>query len=321
VLGGFGEAALPYMPSLTPPALRRQIASRSVGPLYLIHGSDEVEKSALAMAFSDIVEPELRAFNVERLYGGEATPAEIVDAARTLPMMAERRVVVVLQAEKVLQPKRESETAAEALAVLAEYIQKPASSTVLVLVTGEDLDGRRRIAQQLTKLAVTVETGVIASASEANRIVNELAAARGMTIDRGAAARLIELAGGSGAKLRADAERVLTYVGAGAVTVDDVDAVATEEESSDDVWAVVRAVERGDARSALRELRLRFESGDTPYGLLGQIAWAVRQPRRFTPARLPGAIDALFRTDVALKSSGGDARVLLERLVVELCGR
>ena len=34
-----------------------------------------------------------------------------------------------------------------------------------------------------------------------------------------------------------------------------------------------------------------------------------------------GAVEALFRTDLDLKSSGGDPRVLLERLVVELCGR
>jgi DNA polymerase III delta subunit len=36
--------------------------------------------------------------------------------------------------------------------------------------------------------------------------------------------------------------------------------------------------------------------------------------------RLPAAVEALFRTDVALKSSAGDHRVLLERLVLELCG-
>jgi len=35
---------------------------------------------------------------------------------------------------------------------------------------------------------------------------------------------------------------------------------------------------------------------------------------------LPGAVDALLRTDLALKTSGGDPRVLLERLIVELCG-
>jgi hypothetical protein len=38
------------------------------------------------------------------------------------------------------------------------------------------------------------------------------------------------------------------------------------------------------------------------------------------PARVPAAVEALFRTDVGLKSSGGDPRLLLERLVVELCG-
>ena len=46
---------------------------------------------------------------------------------------------------------------------------------------------------------------------------------------------------------------------------------------------------------------------------------------RFAAERLPGsrvrsAIDAVFRTDLALKSSGGEPRMLLERLVVELCG-
>jgi len=38
------------------------------------------------------------------------------------------------------------------------------------------------------------------------------------------------------------------------------------------------------------------------------------------PRAIPAAIDAVFRTDLDLKRSAGDARVLLERLVVELCG-
>ena len=37
------------------------------------------------------------------------------------------------------------------------------------------------------------------------------------------------------------------------------------------------------------------------------------------PADVRPAVDALFRTDLDLKQSGGDPRVLLERLVVELC--
>jgi hypothetical protein len=34
---------------------------------------------------------------------------------------------------------------------------------------------------------------------------------------------------------------------------------------------------------------------------------------------VPAAVDALFRTDIAMKSSGGDPKILLERLIVELC--
>ena len=52
--------------------------------------------------------------------------------------------------------------------------------------------------------------------------------------------------------------------------------------------------------------------------ILGQLAWFVRDKMADT-RRIPGAVEALFRTDLDLKSSGGDPRVLLERLVVELC--
>ena len=64
--------------------------------------------SRLAGDLSAIVEDELRAFNVERLYATDrtSTPAAIAEAARQLPMMSTRRVVVVLRAEKLLKPKR-----------------------------------------------------------------------------------------------------------------------------------------------------------------------------------------------------------------------
>ena len=67
---------------------------------------------------------------------------------------------------------------------------------------------------------------------------------------------------------------------------------------------------------------LALESGGVSYQILGQLAWFVRE--RLTtadPRRVPAAVEALFRTDLELKSSGGDPRVLLERLVVDLCRR
>src|SRR5437763_16766725 len=121
-------------------AVRAQIASGAVDPLYLIFGEDDVEKSALAADFADLVDEGLRAFNVERIHAGDFTTGDklmdgvgsIVAAARTLPMMAPRRIVAVMQAETLIAPKRESDGATRAMDQLEELLRRPEPMTTLV---------------------------------------------------------------------------------------------------------------------------------------------------------------------------------------------
>ena len=75
-----------------------------------------------------MVDEGLRAFNVERMYGGEMKVSDLVDAANTLPMMVPRRVVIVLEAEKLFIPKRESKAAEEELQRLEEFLKAPSRS-------------------------------------------------------------------------------------------------------------------------------------------------------------------------------------------------
>ena len=93
--------------------MRVAIAKRSPAPVYLILGDDEVEMSRLAGDIAALVEDELRAFNVERIYAGEKgnTASAIVEAARFVPMMSDRRVVIVLRGERLLKPKRRGKAA------------------------------------------------------------------------------------------------------------------------------------------------------------------------------------------------------------------
>jgi hypothetical protein len=81
-------------------------------------------------------------------------------------------------------------------------------------------------------------------------------------------------------------------------------------------WGIANAIQRNDVREALRELGLAFDGGDVAVKILGQIRIAAE---KLSGPRLRPAMDALLRTDIALKSSGGDQRILLERLVVEMC--
>lgn len=298
--------------------VRRQIANGTVAPVYLLVGPDEAGKIALAGEFLDLVEEGLRAFNVDRLYGGETSGAAVVDAARTLPMMVPRRVVLLVHAERLLNPKKDNDANARDLELVEEYIKAPADTCCLVLVT-EALDKRRSLTRQLLANATVVECSGPADAVEAARWVRECVAADGMTIDPRAARLVAERIGPDVARLRSDVERLLLYAaGNAAITEEDVKAIVAPASSPDD-WGVTRAIERGSARDALRELGLILDSGAVPYMVLGQLAWFVRT--KVPAPRVTSAVEAVFRTDLAIKTSAGDPRALLERLVVELCGR
>jgi DNA polymerase-3 subunit delta len=331
---------MPVVPAST---VRRQVAQQKPDPVYLIVGDDDAEMSRLSAEICGLVEDELRAFNSERFYAGErgVTPAAIVEAAQTLPMMSDRRVVTVLRAEKLLKPKRRGKAAAEEpaeageaeppteLDVLDAYVRDPAPQTTLVLVAS-DVDRTRKLYKTLQKQSTIVECWGLRVARDgrldmrevartAEQMVKQAAGNAGQLIEPVAARLVAERAGTDIARLRGDLERLLLYTaGSPNITLDDVREVVSAETAQDD-WAVTNAIQRRDAREALRQLALALDAGGVSYQILGQLAWFVREKLAATdPRRVPAAIEALFRTDLELKSSG-DARVLLERLVVQLC--
>ena len=306
------------MPLVSQTDVHEQIAAGKVEPLYLIIGADEAAKIALAGEFLELVDVELRAFNVDRLYGGETTAAEVVDAARTFPMMVPRRVVLLLRADRLLNPKKESDSSSRDLGLLEGYLQTPVDTCCLVLVA-DALDKRRSMTKLLLSKAAVVECSGPADVFEAAKWVRDRVAKEGMTIDARAARLVADRVGPDVARLRSDVERLVLYAGeTKTITEEDVREVVGAATSHDD-WGVTRAIERGSAGEALRELALMMDNGAVPYMILGQLAWFVRT--KVPGPKVSSAVEAVFRTDLAIKTSAGDPRVLLERLVVELCSR
>ena len=304
------------MPPIAPSVLRKQIASGETGPLYALVGGDEVEKYAVAMEFADVIDPDLRAFNVERMYGGEMKVNDLVDAANTLPMMAPRRVVVVLEAEKLFIPKRESKAAEEELQRLEEFLQAPADCTTVVFLCGA-LDMRRRVVKRLLSQAQVVDCGVIENEADAERWVKVRAARDGISLDPATPRALVARTGVDVVRLRAGLERVSLYaLGQPTITPDDVRQAVPAGPEAYTEFGIANAIARNDLREALREVGRSLDSGMVPFMILGQLRLAAE---RLPARRVKAAIDAVFRTDIALKSSGGDPRILIERLVVELC--
>lgn len=311
---------------LTPAAVRLQIAKGQLEPLYLLTGTDEVGMSELASAIADSVDEEFRAFNVQRFYGGDSGTrmAAVLDAASTLPLLSPRRVVVLFQAEKMLAGRKAAADAEETgaagaedggakgqLAVLKEYAKRPYDHATIVVAGA----GLLRTFEAMAKQAAVV-------VFEANYdVIAELSAKHGVKFDRGAAELLRQRAGVGesidAGRLRDDVERVVLYAAGRQVITRDIVAEVVGRPASAGGRKLWNELANRNAAAALAELDLELGEGAVPYMLLGMVRSVLE--RTVASRDLPRAVDALMRTDLALKTSAGDPRVLLERLVVELC--
>ena len=327
------------MSHLTFGAFRTQIAGGNLAPIYVIGGEDAIGKSAALDLLVESVDEGLRAFNVDRLDASNASTAaardalasELLAAARTLPMLASRRLVILQRAETLLFPRgrkddedEEPETrdvaprgkkTATAVDPVEAYVQSPERSTSLIFVV-ESLPQNRRIGKLLLEKAAVISFGTELGESQAVHWIEEQVRAAKMAIDSAAVRSLVARTGLNGVRLRAAVERVLLYaMGQAKVTAEDVKQAVPASPDDPENFGIANAIRRSDAAAALRELHLALDAGGAPFFLLGQLRSAAEQ----LPApRLREAIDAVFRTDLALKSSAGEPRILLERLVVEL---
>ncbi len=333
------------MPNLDLRALETRVKTGKLERLYVFHGEDVKLIDRMVDAVEATVEAGDRPFAVEHIYAGEAggSPVDIAAAARSLPMLGDRRIVVVLRAERFLKPKRASKTAeveepddeepsgdALDLVPLEEYIQKPAESSTVVFVAA-GVDRGRRFTKQLLERAHVTEFGGLSgdpAARGAGRAaiteqINRELGERQRKIEPRILHELVERSGADVSRLRDEVDRLLLFTeGQSTVSIEDVREVAPEHAVVTNEWAVTDALSAGDAAKALRELAIKLDRGDSPHAVLGQLRWWVSSRlAEGEGGRVRPAIEAVKRTDLALKSSGGDDRALLERLIVELAGR
>jgi DNA polymerase III delta subunit len=316
--------------------IRKQIKSGKTGPLYLLEGDDLQSRHDLALEFAAVVDEGLQAFNVQSFYANEAGNANgrdqligaLLSNARTLPMMAPRRVIMVHEADRLLEeedgepePAKKGKRAPAATPAeeLEAYIEKPEPMTTLVFVSGP-LDGNRRVVKLLRKHADCVDCGTLHDPREAAIWITKRVEKDELTIDQKAIALLLSSTGLTLGKIRPEIEKLILYAaGDSAITVAHVRDVVIPREESEGTFALMEAVQNFNASRALREVSVMIDSGVQPPVILGQLRAATIRMR--PDSRVKNGLEAVFRTDLAIKSSSGTPQYLLECLVVELCAR
>jgi len=104
-------------------------------PIYYLMGDEPYYIDKISDYIADhALQPEERDFNQTVMFGSDVNASQVVDAARRYPMMAERQVVIVKEAQNIKQTD-----------TLEKYFQKPMPSTVLVLChKNGTIDGRKQ---------------------------------------------------------------------------------------------------------------------------------------------------------------------------------
>jgi DNA polymerase-3 subunit delta len=314
------------------------------GPLYFLYGKERwLVDRAVDLVRSRVLDPRTRDFNYELFYGKEAGSARIVQAARTLPMMAKRRLILVRDAD---------EMKADELAGLISYVQDPAPETCLVFV-GEKVDARLKFFTAFKKSGVLVKLDPLYERQLPDFVRGE-ARARGVTIEPQALQMIVDEIGADLGQLADAVERLSLFAsgrGQKSIAPDDVETVvATTRQRS--VFELANAVGEGSrprALTVLASMTAARESGVRVVAMLArhvrqlwvtkellertgdkfEIAQAlgippffvddiVKQARRLERPRLRRMHAALYLADKNLKSSRLDDAHIMEGLILDL---
>ena len=111
-------------------AVSDAIRKGRVAPVYMLHGEEGFYIDAISKSVENLVPESDRDFNLTVLYASQTEPAAVVEACRRYPMMADRQVVILREAQGGMPPRF---GAAAYLKALAHYVAEPSATTVLCI--------------------------------------------------------------------------------------------------------------------------------------------------------------------------------------------
>ncbi len=175
------------------------IKSGNVKPIYLLTGEEPYYIDRIAEFIeSNVLSEAERGFNQMVLYGKDVSVEDIVSNAKRYPMMAERQVVIVKEAQHL----------ARTIEKLSAYAKNPQPTTVLVLCYKySKFDKRKSVYKEIKKNGVCFESKKLYENKVADWI-RKILAGKGYKITPKAASLLVEFLGTDLSKISNELEKL-----------------------------------------------------------------------------------------------------------------
>jgi DNA polymerase-3 subunit delta len=322
-------------------AVRKGIDAGRIPPVWLWSGPEDYLKEELFRHLAArVIQEGTATFNLNRYRAGQDDVKVALGTCRTLPMMGDRRLVLIADVEKTPRGDRED---------LLAYVARPAQETVLIL-NGERPPGDS-LNRSLVAAGATGAVFWVPFENQTRQWVRIKFKDLGKRCDGPTAQALLErCGGGEGARvplgeIAPEIEKVALAVGdREVVSPGDLDVIARKADE-DLLKEVLNRVGRKDAEGALRALdgallfranpEIRIvaslthrminiakvaEAGPGKSGVWGgELEEVTRASRNFDRNGIQRALEALALADRTLKSRPKAPRIVLEETIINIC--
>ena len=202
---------------LTPEDILKSLETGQLAPFYLFHGLGEFRlEKVLDRIRASYIPSSSKDLNLEVFYGGERThPAEIVNRARSLPFLAENRLIIIRRTESF---------STDELEAFLPYLKKPAETTCLIFIASKT-DFRKNFYKRIRELGQAVNFTKLKE-SQVIPWIRRTAGELEVKIDGQACAYLHQIVGDSLRDLYAELEKLHLRYGEGHVGVEQVKELA-----------------------------------------------------------------------------------------------
>lgn len=327
---------------MKPAELNKALEEHNVPSLLCLFGEEGFFLDRTVKRLVDtVVSEDGRDFNYN-VYGGKELRAEaVLDNARTLPVFAPQRLVLVKDAQNI--------PAAE-LEALLPYLKEPVPETVLVFVA-DKIDRRKKFFQEFKKRGKLVEFKRLYD-NQIPSFIKSRAREAAKTFTEDALALFCRRTGNNLQEIDGELNKLFVYIGErDLIDVADVREVVSDTRV-DSVFELTNALGQRDKALAMLLLGRLLEDGAAPLGILAMMVrhfrqmWKVSellgrgadrkdlarrvginpyfldgligQARQFDGAQYRQAFENFLAVDLALKSSGAHPAALLERLIWQI---
>ncbi len=224
-------------------ALKSQLDKRQYAPVYLLHGEEGYYIDALVGIFEEILTPEERTFNLYTIYAPETTPDAVMDVCRRYPMMADKQVVILKEAQAIPSAQ---------LNRLHLYASSPSAGTILVICCRGALAKAKDLISQ-----IKAGNGIIFESKRVTEynvlsVINNYIREKGMSVEHKSLEMLRDYIGTDLTRLHNEIDKLAIVLGRGATITPD--AIEQNIGISKDYnnFELVEAVSRRAAANAYR---------------------------------------------------------------------